>query len=45
MNNYAAAEVVVLGRAYEIVRGSTKGLMVDDGIGQPRRESEIEEDE
>ena len=43
--NYAAAEVVVLGRASEVVCGSTKGLIYDDGPGQPQRESEIQEDE
>jgi hypothetical protein len=45
MNNYAAAEVVVLGRAGDVIRGSTKGLIYDDGPNQPRRESEIQDDE
>jgi hypothetical protein len=44
-NNYAAAEVIVLGRAGEVVCGSTKGLIYDDGPGQPRREFEIQEEE
>ncbi|HET9714419.1 MAG TPA: hypothetical protein VFP64_21195 [Pyrinomonadaceae bacterium] len=44
-NNYAAPEVVALGTACEIVCGSTKGIIYDDGPGQPRRESEIEDAE
>jgi hypothetical protein len=44
-NNYAGAEVVVLGSAGEIVRGSTKGIFFDDGPGQPRRDCEIEDTE
>lgn len=42
-NNYAAAEVVVLGNAHELVRGSVKGIFFDDGPGQGLRDIEIDE--
>jgi len=41
-DNYAAAEVIVLGSAYEVVRGTTKGIIFDVGPGQPRRNIEID---
>ena len=44
-NNYTAAEVVLLGPAPEIVRGSIKGILFDDCPGQPRRNIEIDEAE
>lgn len=42
-NNYAAAEVIVLGTAHEVVRGSFKGLFFDDCPGQPRRDIELDD--
>jgi hypothetical protein len=36
-NDYSAAEVVVIGTAQEIIRGSIKGIPFDDGPGQERR--------
>jgi hypothetical protein len=42
-DDYAAAEVVVLGSAHELVRGSIKGIFFDDGPGQERRNIEIDD--
>jgi|SRR6185503_9858577 len=42
-NDYAAGQIVGLGSVYEVVRGSAKGLPLDDGPGQPRRDFEIED--
>jgi hypothetical protein len=33
-NEYAAAEVMVLGRAQDVVRGVIKGVLFDDGPAQ-----------
>lgn len=41
-NDYTAAQVVVLGSAGEVVRGSVKGIFFDDGPGEPRRVIEID---
>jgi len=45
-SDYAAAEVIALGSAHQIVRGSTKcDLLFDDGPGMPRRDDEVQDDE
>ena len=36
-NDYNAAEVVVIGTAQEVIRGSIKGIFFDDCPGQERR--------
>jgi hypothetical protein len=46
INNYELAEIAEVGKAHEVILGSSKVLpLVDDGPGQPRRESEMEDDE
>lgn len=41
-NHYSPAEVTVIGRAQDVVRGSRKGIFFDDGPGQDRRTIIIE---
>ena len=36
-NDYAAAEIVVLGNAQDLIRGVTKGILFDDCPNQDRR--------
>jgi hypothetical protein len=36
-NDYAAAEVFVLGNAQEVICGTTKGILFDDCPNQDRR--------
>ena len=46
LNNYEVAEIVEVGKAHEVILGSSKFVFnVDDGLTQPRRETEIEDDE
>jgi hypothetical protein len=46
LNNYEVAEIVAVGKAQDVILGSSKFLpFVYDGVGQPWRETEIEEDE
>jgi hypothetical protein len=46
MNNYEVAEIVEIGKAQDVILGSTKFVPnEDDGIGVPRRETLEEEDE
>ena len=42
-DDYAAAEVLLLGSAHQLIRGAIKGLIFDDAPSQGRRESIIEE--
>ena len=45
-NNYEASEVAEMGRAQDVILGTSKLIQeYDDGIGQPKREFEMEEDE
>lgn len=41
--DYAAAEVLLLGSAHELIRGAIKGVIFADGPSQGRREIIIEE--
>lgn len=46
MNNYEAPEVAEVGRAQDVILGSLKFMQeYDDGIGQPKREFEMEDDD
>jgi len=46
MNNYETPEVTEIGRAKDVILGSTKEInLVDDGTGQPKRLSEEQDDE
>lgn len=46
MNNYETPEVTEIGRAQDVILGSTKEInLVDDGSGQPKRLSEEQDDE
>lgn len=36
-SNYIPADVVVIGRAQNIIAGCSKGILFDDGPGQERR--------
>jgi hypothetical protein len=36
-NDYVPADVVVIGRAQNIIAGCSKGILFDDGPGQERR--------
>lgn len=46
MNNYEVAEIIELGRAQDVILGSSKFVPnVDDGIDQPRRQTSTEDDE
>ena len=46
INNYEIAEIVEVGKAHEVILGSSKFVWnIDDGLTQPRRESEMEDDE
>jgi hypothetical protein len=46
MNNYEVAEIVEIGKAQDVILGSSKFVPnEDDGIGQPRRETVSEDDE
>jgi hypothetical protein len=42
-NHYIAAEVIVIGNAQEIIRGSGKGIFFDDSPGQELRTLDTEE--
>ena len=45
-NNYEVAEIVEIGKAHDVILGSTKGVPVfDDSPEQGLRESPMEEDE
>jgi hypothetical protein len=46
INNYEVAEIIEIGRAQDVILGSSKFVPnEDDGIGQPRRETLTEDDE
>ena len=46
INNYEVPEVVEVGRAQDVILGSSKLVPIyADGVGQPFRESEQEDDE
>jgi hypothetical protein len=46
INNYEVAEIVEVGKAHEVILGSTKAIpLVEDGPSQPYRESEMQDDE
>jgi hypothetical protein len=46
VNNYEASEVAEIGRAQDVILGSSKFIWTyDDGIGQPKRETQMEEDD
>jgi hypothetical protein len=46
INNYEASEVAEVGRAQDVILGSSKFIeLFDDGTGQPKRETEMAEDE
>jgi len=46
VNNYEASEIAEIGRAQDLILGSSKFVWeCDDGIGQPKRETEMEEDD
>ena len=46
MNNYEVAEIVEIGRAHDVILGSSKLIpVVFDGTGQPERQTEEEDDE
>ena len=46
MNNYEVAEIVEIGRAQDVILGSSKLVNEEyDGPEQPRRETVIAEDE
>jgi hypothetical protein len=36
-NDYEAAMVVLLGTAQDVIRGATKGILIDDAPNQDRR--------
>jgi hypothetical protein len=45
-NNYEVAEIVEIGRAQDVILGSSKFVPIeDDGVGQPKRETLTEDDE
>lgn len=45
-NNYEASEVAEVGRAQDVILGSSKLVQeYDDGVNQPKRELEMAEDE
>jgi hypothetical protein len=45
-NNYEASEVAEVGRAQDLILGSSKFIELwDDGTGQPKRETEMVEDD
>ena len=45
-NNYEASEVAEIGRAQDVILGSSKLVWeCDDGINQPKREFEMAEDD
>jgi hypothetical protein len=45
-NNYEASEVAEVGRAQDVILGSSKLVNeFEDGVGQPKREFEMTEDE
>jgi hypothetical protein len=45
-NNYEVPEVTEIGRAQDAILGSSKDIHVfDDGVGQPKRENELADDE
>jgi hypothetical protein len=45
-NHYEVAEIVEIGRAQDVILGSSKLLEIfDDGPVQPRRETETADDE
>lgn len=46
MNNYETPEVTEVGKATDVILGSSKDFnIVDDGTGQPKRLSEEQDDE
>ena len=46
MNNYEVAEIVEIGRAQDVILGSSKLVNeFDDGIDQPKREFVMAEDD
>ena len=46
VNNYEASEVAEIGRAQDVILGSSKLIQeYDDGVGQPKREMEMAEDD
>jgi hypothetical protein len=46
INNYEVAEVIEIGRAQDVILGSSKLInRVFDGVEQPPRETEAEDDE
>jgi len=46
MNNYEVAQIVEIGRAQDVILGSSKLVpLVPDGTGQPERQTEEREDE
>lgn len=46
MNNYEVPEVVEIGRAQDMILGSSKLILIfPDGVGQDFRETEMEDDE
>lgn len=45
-NDYEVPEVNEIGRAQDVILGSTKAInLVDDGLGQPKRLNEEVDDE
>lgn len=45
-NDYEVPEVNEIGRAQDVILGSTKAInLVDDGLGQPKRLNEEADDE
>ena len=45
-NNYELAEIVEIGRAQDVILGSSKLVnLEDDGAGVPKRQFEEEDDE
>ena len=45
-NDYEVPEVNEIGRAQDVILGSTKAInLVDDGLGQPKRFNEEVDDE
>jgi hypothetical protein len=45
-NNYEMPEVNEIGRAQDVILGSTKAInVVDDGTGQPKRLSSEQDDD
>ena len=46
INNYEVAEIVEVGKAHDLILGSSKLIpLVFDGVDQPARETETEDDE